>query len=189
MKGNGVVAAMARIYKGDLNKIVIKPPTNDSERLERLQKIEQILEMVIAVHRLHIVISDFKPGNILQDGRNIFLSDLAGLIREGDPYGTLTPFYFDPREGGIGAPADHKADLYAAGLTIFELLHGPFDPNLVQPTDFVRTHLNLDDPMDYAIKLLTLENKAERPPLTSILGIVREEIGRLEHKIGEHQVI
>ena len=92
----------------------------------------QITSGLAAAHDVGIVHRDLKPQNILVDlsGR-AYISDFglaksyeasaAGLTRPGDFIGT--PRYMAP-ESVEGQPSDHRSDLYALGLILYEMASG-----------------------------------------------------------------
>jgi serine/threonine-protein kinase len=87
-----------------------------------------------AAHARGVVHRDVKPANVLFDASgSVRLADfgiaklLGGdLTRTGEVLGT--PAYLAP-EQVVGEPADHRADLWALGVTLYEMLVGrrPFD--------------------------------------------------------------
>ncbi|MBI3099712.1 MAG: protein kinase [Planctomycetes bacterium] len=89
-----------------------------------------------AAHQQGIIHRDIKPSNILLDScgtvriadfglAKVVKADL-GLTKTGMVVGT--PFYMAP-EQGKGGIVDHRADIYALGVTLYHLLVGrvPFD--------------------------------------------------------------
>ena len=92
----------------------------------------QMTSGLAAAHEVGIVHRDLKPQNILVDltGRT-YISDFglaksyeasaAGLTRPGDFIGT--PRYMAP-ESVEGQPTDHRSDLYALGLILYEMASG-----------------------------------------------------------------
>jgi serine/threonine-protein kinase len=92
----------------------------------------QFLSGLAAAHDVGIAHRDLKPQNILIDGRDhLYLSDfglakslettMAGLTRAGEFLGT--PRYISP-EQVQGQPADHRGDIYAVGLILYEMVTG-----------------------------------------------------------------
>ncbi len=123
--------------------------------------IRQILNALQEAHGAGIVHRDLKPENVLispQAGNPDFLKVLdfglakltgdagGGLTRTGQVFGT--PAYMSP-EQARGEPADARADLYAVGCILYELLagHRPFNPE--QPLALLVMHLQ-DDPPPFA---------------------------------------
>lgn len=90
----------------------------------------QLCEGLAAAHEAGVVHRDLKPGNVMLDrtGR-IYLLDF-GLARSGDraqvtQMGAVvgTVDYFAP-EQAMGGTADHRSDIYALGLILYELFTG-----------------------------------------------------------------
>jgi serine/threonine-protein kinase len=87
-----------------------------------------------AAHRLGIIHRDIKPANLMLGGDgqvrilDFGIAKLAGLqlTRTGEKPGTV--HYMSP-EQALGAPLDARADLWALGVVLFEMLAGrrPFD--------------------------------------------------------------
>ena len=99
----------------------------------RAQKIaEQLCEALDAAHSEGVVHRDLKPQNILMGkDDHVYVSDFglakslesstAGMTRTGQFLGT--PRYMAP-EQVEAKPVDHRTDLYALGLILFEMVTG-----------------------------------------------------------------
>ena len=108
---------------------------------ETLSVMEQMLEALDYAHRQHVVHRDIKPANLLysEEGHlqvadfGIARIDASTLTLTGAVLGT--PGYMSP-EQCQGAPSDHRADLFAAGVILYELLSGerPFRASWGSPS-------------------------------------------------------
>jgi formylglycine-generating enzyme required for sulfatase activity len=118
-----------------------------------LRYIKEIGEALDYAHGLGFVHRDIKPGNVLLDAqRNPFVSDfgLAKIVGGGSitqsGVGMIgTPHYMSP-EQGLGRPVDGRADLYALGVILFEMLTGrvPYDAD--STVGIVMKHINSSVP-------------------------------------------
>ncbi|GAB4575343.1 MAG: hypothetical protein Kow0077_26390 [Anaerolineae bacterium] len=97
---------------------------------EVVQIGEAVASALERAHAEHVVHRDLKPANILLDRFGVpYLADfgLAAMIGGGDEdqasAGTLV---YMPPEQMLGQPVDHRADIYAFGITLFQMLTGEF---------------------------------------------------------------
>lgn len=106
---------------------------------ERLGLFLELLDALDHVHGHGIVHRDVKPGNaLITAAGRLKLADF-GIARVPVSDATVsgailgTPAYMSP-EQVLGQPVDHRADLYAAGATLFYALtrNRPFDGSLAE---------------------------------------------------------
>jgi serine/threonine protein kinase len=128
----------------------------DADEGLRMIDIVRLARLVTAalaeVHSLRIIHRDLKPENLsiqTDPGGNLIkvfdfgLSKLEtltldALTRPGKVYGTAA--YLSPEQAG-GSTVDHRTDLYALGVILYELLSGgpPFSGNTLKVLD---SHVN-----------------------------------------------
>ncbi len=117
----------------------------------------QIANGLHYAHAQRIVHRDIKTGNLFfTRGKVIKIMDfgLAKMVEEVRRASTViggTPYYMAP-EQSLGEAVDHRADLYALGVTFFELLTGrvPFKDGDVA---FHHRHTPVPDPRELAPQL------------------------------------
>lgn len=127
---NGVkYISMAYIEGQDLNKLIAREGRLPVERAVMFSR--QILDALDAAHREAVVHRDLKPQNMMVAADDhLYVMDF-GLAKsvEADTRMTMTgqvvgtPQYMAP-EQVEGGPIDHRADLYAFGLILDEMLTG-----------------------------------------------------------------
>jgi eukaryotic-like serine/threonine-protein kinase len=122
---------------------------------EALAIVPQICDALEYAHGQGVVHRDVKPENILlgRDGR-VKIADF-GLAKVTDPAGVSltgtrqamgTPHYMAPEQWEKPGEVDHRADIYALGVVLYELLTGElplgrFDP----PSQKIQLDIRLDE--------------------------------------------
>jgi tRNA A-37 threonylcarbamoyl transferase component Bud32/capsular polysaccharide biosynthesis protein len=132
-------------------------------RMEPAQALAIVPEICAALQFAHdhgVVHRDIKPENILidRDGR-VKLADfgIAALVGS-DADHSGTPPYMAPEQQAAGGTIDHRADIYALGVVLYEMLTGERpeqDPS--KPTHRVEIDVRLDE-----IVLRALEKEPAR---------------------------
>ena len=118
----------------------------------------EIFAGLAAAHEAGIIHRDLKPANILLErGGRVVITDF-GIARATGGEATLrtgklmgTPAYMSPEQVS-GTPVDHRADVYAAGLILFEMLTGrlPFTGENAIAMALARLAQDPKDPRDFA---------------------------------------
>jgi serine/threonine protein kinase len=109
-----------------LNHIIHRRP--NSEQIFKL--ISQVANALAYAHKKGVIHRDVKPSNILLDEGWALLSDFglakvdkANTKLTDSGRGIGTPAYMSP-EQAQGAEIDHRSDIYALGVVLYELLTG-----------------------------------------------------------------
>ncbi len=114
-------------------------PIDEAVRLWR-----DVLEALEYAHAQGVVHRDIKPENVLLTGRHAVVTDfgVAKALTAATGAGSATatgfaigtPAYMAPEQAAGDTSTDARADLYAAGLVMYELLcgRGPFDATTPQ---------------------------------------------------------
>ena len=107
--------------------------------------VGQIAAALDHAHQQAIIHRDVKPSNVLMDGSWVLLSDfgLAKMTKEaaqltpvGLTIGMGTPSYMSP-EQGRGLDVDHRTDIYALGVMLYEMLTGEIPQNAETPIKII----------------------------------------------------
>jgi tRNA A-37 threonylcarbamoyl transferase component Bud32 len=123
--------------------------------VEALRLVPQICDALQFAHDRGVVHRDIKPENILidQDG-NVRIADfgLAKMLGGHDVTLTRTeqalgtPHYMAPEQMMGAGKVDHRADIYALGVVIYEMLTGELPiGHFAMPSQKVGTRKELDD--------------------------------------------
>ena len=168
-------------------------PLPDALRIAR-----ELLDALAFAHEHGVVHRDVKPENILLEGRHAVVADFGvakALAEAGISGGGLTsvglalgtPAYMAPEQAMADPTTNHRADLYAAGAVIYEMLAGfpPFSGNaqavvaahLTTPAPRIEERRN-DVPPGVAsmITRLMAKNPAERPQSAHEVAVALEAV-------------
>lgn len=144
---------------GTLKDLLNQGPLTVQETLALLRQAALGLDYA---HDQGILHRDIKPSNIMVDQQgHVFVADfgLARIILEADAvpdgitdFGSTigTPEYMSP-EQGLGENLDAQADLYALGVTLFEMLTGQLPYTANSATALVLKHVRDPIPSAQAI--------------------------------------
>ncbi len=124
-------AVFPKASNGDLKNLLTRKKSLSLKEMQAI--ISPVCDALNYMHGLNIVHRDIKPSNILFDqdcsGLVTLVSDfdvslhetVAHLETQGAVHGTLK---YLPPEVWLGDIADHRADIYALGVTAYEILTG-----------------------------------------------------------------
>lgn len=174
----------------DLAHVLDEAPM-PAERIIRL--VRQLLDGLHHAHEHGLIHRDFKPENVIVErdghgGETPRIVDFGiALLREGgdsvDGQGRLTtnglvlgtPHYMAP-EQAVADPIDHRIDLFALGIVVYEMLAGrlPFDGSgaevaranlLVEPPPIRQRvpHLEVDPLLEAFARRLMAKKRSARP--------------------------
>ncbi|MCB0207841.1 MAG: protein kinase [Anaerolineae bacterium] len=136
----------------------IKDAVTLADRMKQPLKPNRIVDLITQIaaaldhaHQAGIIHRDIKPSNILMDGDWPLLSDfgLAKMVENavdltGTGVGMGTPSYMSP-EQGMGKKVDHRTDIYALGIILFEMLTKQIPHKAETPIATVMKRIN--DPL------------------------------------------
>jgi serine/threonine-protein kinase len=134
---------------GDLEDKMAQGQLKKREIAGILQRVAEALE---AAHQKNIIHRDIKPANIMFDSKDkAFVSDF-GIAKSSHPptgmtgiflYGT--PAYMSPEQVRQVDTIDGRADIYAMGIMLYEMLTGylPYD----EPSPMATAMAHITDPI------------------------------------------
>ncbi|HEU5452052.1 MAG TPA: tetratricopeptide repeat protein [Terriglobales bacterium] len=147
-EANGVkFISMAYVHGQDLHGLLQRGRLTVDEALHIIRPLCGALE---AAHSEGVVHRDLKPQNVLlDDQRNVFVTDFGlakslevdtGMTMSGQYLGT--PRYMAPEQVESHHNVDHRADLYALGLILYEMVTGdvPFHAETPLQLMYKRVH-------------------------------------------------
>ncbi|MGQ9910109.1 MAG: protein kinase domain-containing protein [Candidatus Flexifilum sp.] len=117
-----------------------------------LHILRQVSAALDYAHRQKVIHRDIKPSNIMFDREsNVFLTDFGiarmmqtdvapGLTQTGFTVGT--PGYMSPEQGLGLETIDHRTDIYALGVMVFQMITGQLPYTAETPMGVVMKHIN-----------------------------------------------
>ncbi len=168
---------------------------------EIVHLIHQISSALDYAHRQGIIHRDIKPSNILVDrDGNAFVSDLGLARLTGTVSGARqitetgvimgTPDYMSPEQAVGGEEIDHRTDIYALGVILFEMLTGALPFNAPSGVQMLMQHIQspvpsvrerrpeLPDAVDMVMYRVLAKDRSERYETASEFGAdVAEALG------------
>ncbi len=119
--------------------------------------IGQIASALGYAHRQGIIHRDIKPGNVLMDGDWVLLTDFglakmteASVKLTGTGVGMGTPAYMSP-EQGQGKLVDHRTDIYALGVILYEMLTGQIPHDADTPFGIIVKRMSEPLPLPHTL--------------------------------------
>lgn len=174
LTANHAYISMEVLTGGDLKQRMAKGPL---EPEDAMRIFRELLSALIAVHAQGIVHRDLKPQNIMfrEDGSSVLLD--FGIAKDIEAASSRTkvgmlvgtPMYMSPEQAD-GLNVDYRADLYSAGVILYEMLTGslPYKSNSI-------------------VGLISLHRKAPIPRLPKEVSHYQVLIDRLMAKEPEHR--
>ncbi|MFY0563905.1 serine/threonine-protein kinase [Archangium lansingense] len=180
----GHVYCVMELLRGQSLSALLKEERLSVSRIRRI--LVQVCAALSAAHRLGVVHRDIKPDNLFvthkggqQDFVKVLDFGVAKLLTAEGTSGTLdgtiigTPTYMSP-EQAAGLPVDHRADIYAVGTVLYELLSGqpPFQASnfgqlmvkiLTEPPPPLPSHTPAGEPVPQVLAQLALRCLAKEP--------------------------
>ncbi len=135
--------SMAYADGQDLQELIKRKGRLDVEQATHIAK--QLCRALEAAHHEGVIHRDLKPQNVLMDQQGVAYILDFGLASSAELGASLagelmgTPRYMSP-EQAESLPLDHRSDLYALGLIIYEMVTGdlPFESDTVMQAMYQR---------------------------------------------------
>jgi predicted Ser/Thr protein kinase len=115
---------------------------------EAIHVVEEVGKALAYAHSHQMIHRDVKPANVLlETGGRVILTDFGiAKILTGPSYTVTgatigTPAYMSP-EQGLGRPGDHRSDIYALGVMLYQLATGQLPYEADTPLAVMLKHVN-----------------------------------------------
>lgn len=207
---DGLFYLVMRLVTGGTLKDRLQTSGQPWSLRQALQLAQQVLPTLDVVHQAGIIHRDLKPSNILLEGEWVYIADfgIAKAVQEELQEELLTrpgmllgtPEYMAP-EQVLGLPLDGRADLYAFGVVLYEVLAGrvPFHGETSMQTALQHVHAALPRPRELnpqlarAVEVVLLQALAREPEKrfasgAALLEALTQAIEETEGQLPEHGI-
>jgi serine/threonine protein kinase len=153
---------------------------------QALAVVPPLCDALQYAHERGIVHRDIKPENLLMDrAGNLKVADfglakMLGTAAAGDERPVGTPHYMAPEQSADPANVDSRADIYALGVVIYELLTGELPGKSFEPPS---TKASIDSRLDDVVMRAMEHDPAQRYAQASMLKTEVENISRSSAQI------
>lgn len=174
---NGVHYLVMQLAQG----VSLQSLLDKGKRFTEKEAIEislQVLSALEAAKKVGVIHRDIKPSNIIYDGNNVTLIDFGIARANGGSKGKTvftvivarTGYYYAPEQPQFVMAADTRLDIYAVGVTLYELVTGnatnifPFESfhRLVDPVDPVTSLPGITPALEKVLMKATAAKPANR---------------------------
>ena len=187
-KSLGIPYISMQLVKGDnLLKMLKKGKVLTVQR--KLYITREIVDGLIAAHKLKIFHGDITPDNIIINGKKVILIDFGIAVEGYDNYKNVDtsimgkPVYMSP-EQCAGISIDEKSDVYSLGIILFLMFHGVPPFTAQNPAEIIKMHQEsplpeMDSRVPTDIKEMIIRMLAKEPgsrPGTIELGEILDHL-------------
>ena len=158
---NGTPYMVMEYIEGGTLKSHLEDLAHEGKQLSIAEGVHTVREVGKALSYAHshqMIHRDVKPANVLLEvGGRVILTDFGiAKILTGPSYTVTgatigTPAYMSP-EQGLGRPGDHRSDIYALGVMLYQLATGQLPYEADTPLAVMLKHVNEPLPLPRTFK-------------------------------------